>query len=120
MRLYYALKHMQNGITERLNEVIADPERIKIPESAYEESQEVKRMSADSNNETAKESAYHPCDDRHQSGDNAELLTTQSCRLLSGIHGAGRTAKQLRGVENPLRGTHPHRAEMDACRHLRR
>ena len=38
---------MQNGITERLNEVIADPERIKIPESGYEESQEVKRMSAE-------------------------------------------------------------------------
>lgn len=38
---------LQNGITERLNEVIADPERIEIPESAYEESQEVKRMSAE-------------------------------------------------------------------------
>ena len=38
---------MQNGITKRLNEVIADPERIEIPESAYEESQEVKRMSAE-------------------------------------------------------------------------
>ena len=38
---------MQNGITERLNEVIADPGRIEIPESAYEESQEVKRMSAE-------------------------------------------------------------------------
>lgn len=38
---------IQNGITERLNEVIADPERIKIPESAYEESQEVRRMSAE-------------------------------------------------------------------------
>ena len=40
-------KDLQNGITERLNEVIADPERIEIPESAYEESQEVKRMSAE-------------------------------------------------------------------------
>ena len=40
-------EEMQNGITERLNEVIADPERIEIPESAYEESQEVKRMSAE-------------------------------------------------------------------------
>lgn len=38
---------MQNGITERLNEVIADPERIEIPESVYEESQEVKRISAE-------------------------------------------------------------------------
>lgn len=38
---------MRNGITERLNEVIADPERIEIPESAYEESQEVRRMSAE-------------------------------------------------------------------------
>ena len=40
-------EEMQNGITERLNEVIDDPERIEIPESAYEESQEVKRMSAE-------------------------------------------------------------------------
>lgn len=40
-------KDLQNGITERLNEVIADPERIEIPESAYEESQEVRRMSAE-------------------------------------------------------------------------
>lgn len=38
---------MQSGITERLNEVIAAPERIEIPESAYEESQEVKRMSVE-------------------------------------------------------------------------
>lgn len=38
---------MQNGITERLNEVIAEPERIEIPESTYEESQEVKRMSTE-------------------------------------------------------------------------
>ena len=40
-------EEMQNGITERLNEVIDDPERIEIPESAYEESQEVKLMSAE-------------------------------------------------------------------------
>ena len=40
-------ENLQNGITERLNEVIVDPERIEIPESAYEESQEVKRMSAE-------------------------------------------------------------------------
>ena len=40
-------ENLQNGITERLNEVIADPERIEIPESAYEESQEVRRMSAE-------------------------------------------------------------------------
>lgn len=40
-------RDMQNGITERLNEVIADPERIEVPESTYEESQEVKRMSAE-------------------------------------------------------------------------
>lgn len=40
-------EELRNGITERLNEVIADPERIKIPESAYEESQEVKRMNAE-------------------------------------------------------------------------
>lgn len=40
-------KDLQNGITERLNKVIADPERIKIPESAYEESQEVRRMNAE-------------------------------------------------------------------------
>ena len=38
---------MQNGITERLNEVISDPERIEVPERAYEDSQEVKRMSAE-------------------------------------------------------------------------
>ena len=40
-------EELQNGITERLNEVIADPERIEIPESAYEESQEVRRMNAE-------------------------------------------------------------------------
>lgn len=40
-------KELRNGITERLNEVIADPERIKIPESAYEESQEVRRMNTE-------------------------------------------------------------------------
>ena len=38
---------LQNGIIERLNEVIADPERIEIPESVYEESQEIRRMNAE-------------------------------------------------------------------------
>ena len=36
-----------NGITELLNEVIAEPERIEIPESEYEESQEIKRMTTE-------------------------------------------------------------------------
>ena len=40
-------EELRNGITERLNEVIADPERIEIPEGAYGESQEVRRMNAE-------------------------------------------------------------------------
>lgn len=38
---------MLGGITELLNEVIADPESIQIPKSDYEESQEVKRLNAE-------------------------------------------------------------------------
>lgn len=40
-------KHMLNGITELLNEVIADPESIQIPKSDHEESQEIKRLNAE-------------------------------------------------------------------------
>ena len=38
---------MLGGITELLNEVIADPESIQIPKSDYEESQEIKRLNAE-------------------------------------------------------------------------
>lgn len=38
---------MLGGITELLNEVIADPESIQIPKSHYEESQEIKRLNAE-------------------------------------------------------------------------
>lgn len=38
---------MLNGITELLNEVIADPESIQIPKSDHEESQEIKRLNAE-------------------------------------------------------------------------
>ena len=38
---------MLNGITELLNEVIADPERIQTPKSDHEESQEIKRLNAE-------------------------------------------------------------------------
>ena len=38
---------MLGGITELLNEVIADPESIKIPKSDHEESQEIKRLNAE-------------------------------------------------------------------------
>ncbi len=38
---------MLDGITELLNEVIADPESIKIPKPDYEESQEIKRLNAE-------------------------------------------------------------------------
>lgn len=41
------LKDMLNGITELLNEVIADPESIQIPKSDHEESQEIKRLNAE-------------------------------------------------------------------------
>lgn len=40
-------KDMLNGITELLNEVIADPERIQTPKSDHEESQEIKRLNAE-------------------------------------------------------------------------
>lgn len=40
-------KHMLGGITELLNEVIADPERIQIPKSDHEESQEIKRLNTE-------------------------------------------------------------------------
>lgn len=40
-------KDMLGGITELLNEVIADPESIQIPKSDYEESQEIKRLNAE-------------------------------------------------------------------------
>lgn len=40
-------ENMLNGITELLNEVIADPESIKIPKPDYEESQEIKRLNAE-------------------------------------------------------------------------
>lgn len=38
---------MLNGITELLNEVIANPECIQIPKSDHEESQEIKRLNAE-------------------------------------------------------------------------
>ena len=38
---------MLGGITELLNEVIADPESIQIPKSDHEESQEIKRLNAE-------------------------------------------------------------------------
>lgn len=38
---------MLGGITELLNEVIADPESIKIPKSDHEESQEIERLNAE-------------------------------------------------------------------------
>ena len=38
---------MLGGITELLNEVIADPESIQIPNSDHEESQEIKRLNAE-------------------------------------------------------------------------
>ena len=38
---------MLNGITELLNEVIADPESIQTPKSDHEESQEIKRLNAE-------------------------------------------------------------------------
>ena len=38
---------MLNGITELLNKVIADPERIQTPKSDHEESQEIKRLNAE-------------------------------------------------------------------------
>lgn len=38
---------MLGGITELLNEVIADPESIQIPKSDYEESQEIERLNAE-------------------------------------------------------------------------
>ena len=38
---------MLNSITELLNEVIADPERIQTPKSDHEESQEIKRLNAE-------------------------------------------------------------------------
>ncbi len=38
---------MLNGITELLNEVIANPESIQIPKSDHEESQEIKRLNAE-------------------------------------------------------------------------
>ena len=40
-------ENMLNGITELLNEVITDPECIRIPKSDYEESQEIKRLNAE-------------------------------------------------------------------------
>lgn len=40
-------KDMLGGITELLNEVIADPESIQIPKSDHEESQEIKRLNAE-------------------------------------------------------------------------
>jgi len=40
-------KDMLGGITELLNEVIADPESIQIPKSDYEESQEIKQLNAE-------------------------------------------------------------------------
>lgn len=40
-------ENMLNGITELLNEVIADPERIQTPKSDHEESQEIKRLNAE-------------------------------------------------------------------------
>lgn len=39
--------NMLDGITELLNEVIADPESIQIPNSDHEESQEIKRLNAE-------------------------------------------------------------------------
>ena len=39
--------NMLSGITELLNEVIADPESIQIPKSDHEESQEIKRLNAE-------------------------------------------------------------------------
>ena len=44
---YTDLYAMLGGITELLNEVIADPESIQIPKSDYEESQEIKRLNAE-------------------------------------------------------------------------
>lgn len=38
---------MLNGITELLNEVIANPESIQIPKSDHEENQEIKRLNAE-------------------------------------------------------------------------
>ena len=38
---------MLGGITELLNEVIADPESIQIPKSEHEESQEIKRLNTE-------------------------------------------------------------------------
>ena len=38
---------MLDGITELLNEVIANPESIQIPKSDHEESQEIKRLNAE-------------------------------------------------------------------------
>ena len=38
---------MLGGITELLNEVIADPESIQIPNSDHEENQEIKRLNAE-------------------------------------------------------------------------
>lgn len=40
-------ENMLNGITELLNEVIADPESIQIPKSDHEESQEIERLNAE-------------------------------------------------------------------------
>lgn len=40
-------ENMLNGITELLNEVIADPESIQIPKSDHEESQEIKRLNTE-------------------------------------------------------------------------